>query len=111
MSHPLLPHQHAALVAVLRGPAFDGLSADEAFARLASDKNLCGLRTLSFVSAVRRDAMTKAKRGKKLLATLAVVDDATLAAFPGGVPGFPNRVGPPEDRRAWFDPAWTEARD
>ena len=106
---PLHPHQHAALVAELRRPDYDGKSADEAFALLGPplDSGLAGryapknLTRIRFVPAAKVAAMRKRGASPKQLATLVPV----AGDFPTGVPGFPNKV-----MREWFDAAWTEVR-
>jgi hypothetical protein len=93
---PLHPHQHNALVALLRSPEWAGLSAEDAFARLSADKNLGGLRLLCFVSPEKYARTPEKRRGR-----FVVVE----GGFPGGVPGYPNVM-----RRAHFDKAFAEAR-
>lgn len=97
----LHPHQHAALVARLREPDLAGLSADAAFAALSGDKNLLGLRALSFLPQPVYDALSPKRRHPRLVPVGAEVEKQ----FPGGVPGFPNKL-----RRADFDAAFAEAR-
>lgn len=89
----LLPHQHAALVNLLRQ---HGGTADEVFTRLAADKNLGGLRALQFVPPQKFARMAPRQQAK----VIEVEGD-----FPAGIPGFPNVL-----RRQWFDAAWTEAK-
>lgn len=96
----LHPHQHAALVELLRQERFADLSPDDAYTLLASDKNFLGLRSLCFVPQAKYDRTPVKRRDR-----LTVADDATAAAFPGGIPGFPNKL-----LREWFDAAWQEAR-
>jgi hypothetical protein len=106
----LHPHQHNALVALLRSPEWAALSADEAFAQLSADKNLGGLRTARFIGASKlrrlQDALGKGRVSPKAIARIGdramVVEDAE---FPGGVPGYPNVM-----RRPHFDKAFAEAR-
>lgn len=95
----LHPHQQRALAAKLAEPAFDGLTAAEAFDRLTADKNLMGLRGLCFAAASRVAAMPKARADRHT-----PVPDREAAAFPTGVPGMPNFVH-------WlaFSGAWKEA--
>jgi hypothetical protein len=91
---PLHPHQHNALVALLRSPEWASLPADEAFARLCADKNLGGLRALCFVSQAKYDRAPPKRRGRLTVAE---------GEFPGGVPGYPNVM-----RRPHFDKAIAE---
>lgn len=98
----LHPHQHAALVVELQAPEYDGLSADAAFLFLAHVGRLGErLGTVRFLTREQLDAIPEKRRPERAV----VIDAATVAAFPSGVPGFPNKL-----RREWFDAAWHEAR-
>lgn len=100
-SPPLHPHQHAALVAELRRPQHAGRGADDVFAELSTTGGIKRLGQMRFLTQAQWDALPVKRRP----ADFTLISDADAAAFPTGVPGFPNKL-----RRAWFDRAWAEAR-
>ena len=93
----LHPHQHRALVAELGRPEYAGLSADDAFALARS--RLRALGRTRFLTRARFDALPEKRRPEEFIG----LSDDEAAAFPGGVPGFPNKL-----RREWFDAARAE---
>jgi hypothetical protein len=93
----LHPHQHRALVAAVG--AFPDAAA--AFATLSAGDGLKGLGRTRFLTAAELAAIPEKRRP----AGVVLVTDEERAAFPTGLPGFPNKL-----RREWFDAAWTEAR-
>lgn len=99
----LLPHQYRALTALLRTDQYAAMLPDEAFARITSDKNLGGLRSLVFVSEEKASRFGK-KSSPKSKGLLVVVPADEAVQFKDGIPGFPNVVKRPD-----FDLAWTEA--
>lgn len=94
----LHPHQHRELVTWLIDN-HNGRTADEVFSILNTDRNLGGLRALSFMTAERFSRISLKRR----MPNFVVVPDEEAEAFPGGIPGFPNKL-----RRTDFDRAWEE---
>lgn len=98
----LHPHQHMAIVAELSKPEYGVLAAEAAFLFLANPARLRDrLGTVRFLTSTQLAALLEKHRPLAVV----LIDDATVLAFPSGVPGFPNKL-----RREWFDRAWTEAR-
>lgn len=97
---PLLDHLHRALVDLLSDhPA---KTADKAFAALVADKNIGGLRTLSFVPAAK---LARLSSRVKAAGRFVSLSDEESALYPAGIPGFPNVL-----TRKEFNAAWKEAR-
>lgn len=93
----LHPHQRRALVAA--AGAFP--DAETAWAALSSPDGIKGLGRTRFLTAAELAGIPEKRRP----ANVVLVTDEERAAFPTGIPGFPNKL-----RREWFDAAWTEAR-
>jgi|JI10StandDraft_1071094.scaffolds.fasta_scaffold38193_4 hypothetical protein len=95
------PHQLRALVAHLRKPAYDCMTADEVYRKIDDDvPGMCGLANVRFLTQCALEN-TILKPDKWPI----VVSDQEVASFPGGIPGFPNAI-----RRSDFDIAWKTAR-
>lgn len=92
----LHPHQHTALVETLR----DATDAESAFVELSSPAGLKRIGATRFMTQAALDAMPEKHRPTAPV----IITDEQAAAFPTGIPGFPNKL-----RREWFDAAWSEA--
>lgn len=89
-------HLHDYLVAEIKNPQYDGLTADQVYEKLARPPK--SLLAVSFVPQSKFDRVMPKLRG-----LMKPVPDEYAKQFPTGVPGMPNLI-----RRQEFDAAWSE---
>jgi hypothetical protein len=95
------PHQLRAVKEVLQRSDYDGMTPDEAYLSIDSDvPNMHGLANVVFLTPSKR-AVVSVKPHHWVVA----ITEDEAAAFPTGIPGFPNAI-----RRADFDIAWNAVR-